>query len=163
MYLAASKASDVDDNWTRFLRDRPVRPSTKATLYNAVCAQCNLAAPSSPLLVPAPAPSPPDWRKMQVLMTWIMFLTSSTCWQGLRLLEAGVLKLTFTLVTHANEEIVLGAVRLASEILHACPREAQDNAVAVLKEIGAERFFSCLQTCLQRFAEDAKHRRKEVP
>jgi hypothetical protein len=96
-------------------------------------------------------------------MTWIMFLTRSTCWQGLRLLEAGVLKLTFTLVTHANEDIVLGAVRLASEILHACPREAQDNAVAVLKEIGAERFFSCLQTCLQRFAEDAKHRRKEVP
>jgi hypothetical protein len=50
MYLAASKASDVDDNWTRFLRDRPVRPSTKATLYNAVCAQCSLAAPTPPEL-----------------------------------------------------------------------------------------------------------------
>ncbi len=74
-----------------------------------------------------------------------------------------MLKLTFTLVTHANEDIVLGAVRLASEILLACPREAQDKAAAVLKEIGEERFFSCLQTCLQRFAEDAKHRRKEVP
>lgn len=40
MYLAASKTSDVDDNWTRFLLDRPVRPSTNATLYNAVRARC---------------------------------------------------------------------------------------------------------------------------
>ncbi len=60
MYLAASKASDVDDNWTRFLHDRPVRPSSKATLYNAVCAQCTLASPSSPLFVPALAPTPPE-------------------------------------------------------------------------------------------------------
>ena len=53
--------------------------------------------------------------------------------------------MAFTLVTHANEDIVLGAIRLASALLHACPREAQDTAVNVVKEMGADRFFSRVQ------------------
>lgn len=77
-------------------------------------------------------------------------------------MKAGVLKMAFTLVTHANEDIVLGAIRLASALLHACPREAQDTAVNVVKEMGADRFFSRVQLCLRRFAENAKQRIKEV-
>ena len=70
--------------------------------------------------------------------------------------------MSFTLVTHANEDIVLGAIRLASALLNGCPREAQDTAAAVVKEMGADRFFSCVQRCLRRFTENAKQRIKEV-
>ena len=81
----------------------------------------------------------------------------------MRFLEAGALDVALTLSTHTNEEIVLGAVRLASQLLHACPREAQDTAVTLFKIKDVDRIFACLQDCLRRFSEDAKQRIKEVP
>ena len=56
-------------------------------------------------------------------------------------LKAGALATALTLVAHTNEEIVLGAVRLASQILQACPREAQESAAVFFKEQGSETFF----------------------
>jgi hypothetical protein len=82
--------------------------------------------------------------------------------QGVRFLKAGALTTALTLVTHTNEEIVLGAIRLASQILQACPREAQESAVIFFKEQGSENFFTCLHECLRTFSEDAKQRMKEV-
>ncbi len=84
-------------------------------------------------------------------------MSERKCKQGIRFLNAGALRVALLLIPQSNKEIALDAIRLANQILHACPAEAQDSVVSVIKDKGEDRVLVYLQDCLQRFADDAKH------
>ena len=61
--------------------------------------------------------------------------------------------MSLVLAKHTNDEVAIGSIQLASQILLACPDEAQDATVAILKEENAEQILLCLQARLRRFSE----------
>ena len=120
--------------------------AVRGSLYLAISSASNVDANWNNFLRSHPIPSMSATRA-----TW--------CRAGRRFLYAGALRMSLILVKHTNDDIVMGAIQLTSQILRACPTEAQDAAVAIFKEEGAEQIFLCLQACLRRFSGPAEQNR----
>ncbi len=75
---------------------------------------------------------------------------------GRRFLEAGALRMSLVLMNHTRQDIVLSAISLASQILVACPEEAQASAASNLKQEGIDKILVSIQTRLRQFAESAR-------
>lgn len=120
--------------------------AVRGSLYLALSSASNVDANWNNFLRSHPIPPMSATRA-----TW--------CRAGRRFLYAGALRMSLVLVKHTNDDIVMGAIQLTSQILRACPNEAQDAAVAIFKEEGAEQILLCLQACLRRFSEPVKQNR----
>ena len=101
---------------------------------------------------------------------WLAFLTNAppdlddadtpdVGMQYNRFLQVGALRCSLLLTSHSSEDVVLSAVRLSSQLLSACPSEAQGAAMEVLKNDNRKVLWS-LRACLQRTLEQIKASKK---
>jgi hypothetical protein len=101
---------------------------------------------------------------------WLAFLTNdppnlddadtaAVSKQYSRFLQVGALSCSLHLTSHSSEDVVLSAVRLSSQLLSACPSEAQGAAMEVLKNDN-RKVLGSLRACLQRTLEQIKASKK---